>query len=639
MFVSCGTVTAFVPPDISLSVLDSDMFDNGVINPPSSKVPSSVAVPFEALETEQLLKNLVIPACNYRDITLRLADPGVEIPEVVNTNPPNYKIDDERQFWVSNVDTGKYYSIIAKLVYKTEHAYIWLEKGAKTQLVSLKKAADLWDKKYYPTDREFFGSEWSPGVDNDARINWLISDKMGEHAAGYYSSMDEYSKLVNKYSNEMEMFYLSSENNPAAVPYFNGVLAHEFAHMIQWYHHSNQANWIDEGLAELAVQINGLDPGLKRIRFAYNPDIQLNSWPELDSATAYYGAAYMFMSYYLDRFGKIATQALISSTSYSTAAIDEALKDKNITFNQVFADWTIANYINNSNIGNGEYAYRTIQPTRFKACQKIQPSDYPIDITDSVAQYGTDYIEISGHTDLEVKFTGDSTVGLTAVTAHSGKYMWWGGSNNASDATLTRTFDLSGAEKATLTFWTSHDIEEGYDYVFVEASVDGKHWTTLQGTNTVIDNPNGANYGFGYTGTNNGWVQEKINLSQYAGNKVQIRFEYITDAGLTKSGFFLDDIAIPEIGYMSNVEKNNGGWTARGFVRNANILPQYWSIQLITVGLTTTVEKLPVTQNATGNWTVHFKKDDTRYTVLVISGLTPITLERPSYKLVVNIKK
>ena len=211
----------------------------------------------------------------------------------------------------------------------------------------LKAAADRFETKTYPTDREFFGSEWTPGVDSDVHLSLLISDKLGQNVAGYYSSMDEYSRLVHKYSNEMEMFYISAENGELGTPFFDCVLAHEFQHMIHWYHHQNQANWINEGLSELACQINDLETGGNMYSFADKPDTQLDSWPdETGEAGPNYGAAYLFMSYFLDRFGEEATQALVTNPLYSSAAVDDVLSKTNtgVTFDDVFADWIVANY-------------------------------------------------------------------------------------------------------------------------------------------------------------------------------------------------------------------------------------------------------------------------------------------------------
>jgi hypothetical protein len=134
------------------------------------------------------------------------------------------------------------------------------------------------------------------------------------------------------------------------------------------------------------------------------------------------------------------------------------------------------------------------------------------------------------------------------------------------------------------------------------------------------------------------WVQEKIDLSQYAGQKAQLRFEYLTDAAVMHAGFFVDDIEIPEISYRYDVDSGDGGWVAHGFVRHANVLPQQWSVQLITLGKNgTTVERLPIANDQTGHWNIHLGQDVDR-TVLVINGLTPVTTEPARYWFAVTQK-
>ncbi len=614
----------------------------------SPKPPSTLRrapVPPEALETVKLLESAIIPTRDLRDVTLRLADPGVPIPQVVRDKPWNFKVGDKHSFWVSRESADKHenFWITATLVYMTPHTYFWVEDGVKFNQGKLKAAADRFENKTYPTDRAFFGSEWTPGVDNDAHLSLLISDKLGEHVAGYYSSMDEYSRLVHKYSNEMEMFYISAQNGLLGTEFFDCVLAHEFQHMIHWHHHQNQANWINEGLSELACQINDLETGGNMYAFAERPDTQLNSWPdETGEAGPNYGAAYLFMTYFLDRFGKQATQALVNTTAYDTAAVDQVIQSKTgLTFKDVFADWVIANYINDPDVDQGQYAYTTITPPDFRTTLKLRSSDLPAQRETTVSQYGADYIELTGARDVQVDFAGATLVGLADTTAHSGKYLWWGTAANSSDTMLTREFDLSSVKSATLTFWTWYDIEKDFDYAYVQVSTDGKHWKTLPGPSTTNEDPNGANYGNGYTAKSGApasdkkskarWIQERIDLSPYAGQKIQLRFEYITDAGVTHAGFFLDDIEIPEINYRYDAESGEGGWQATGFIRQANVLPQGWLVQLISFGKKgTTVERLPLASDQTGRWNIHLGQDVDR-AVLVISGLAPVTTEPARY--------
>ena len=111
------------------------------------------------------------------------------------------------------------------------------------------------------------------------------------------------------------------------------------------------------------------------------------------------------------------------------------------------------------------------------------------------------------------------------------------------------------------------------------------------------DNPSGNSYGWGYNGLSGGsgvWFEETVDLSSYAGEVVQLRFEYITDAAVHGEGLLLDTISIPEIGYSSDFESDDGGWTAEGFVRIMNHLPQTYRLALIHMDAVPRVEYLSV---------------------------------------------
>ena len=63
-------------------------------------------------------------------------------------------------------------------------------------------------------------------------------------------------------SNEHEMFYVNLDTMADSIgtPYYEGVLAHEFQHMVQWYVDSNEDTWLNEGLSELATMLTGYGP-------------------------------------------------------------------------------------------------------------------------------------------------------------------------------------------------------------------------------------------------------------------------------------------------------------------------------------------------------------------------------------------
>ncbi len=140
----------------------------------------------------------------------------------------------------------------------------------------MKALIDTFENKIYPTNRDFFGSEWTPGVDADPHLFILYARGLGGSVAGYFSSSDEYLPPVRQYSNGHEMFLLSLDRVDLNEQFAYSVLAHEFQHMIHWYRDRNEETWLNEGSANLAAFLNGYEIGGHDQVFARNPDIQLN---------------------------------------------------------------------------------------------------------------------------------------------------------------------------------------------------------------------------------------------------------------------------------------------------------------------------------------------------------------------------
>jgi immune inhibitor A len=591
-------------------------------------------------ETESLLGTTVVPERDLHDLAIRLHGVPFDTPRTINPQgSPDYPVGTRRLFHVSNGDTNERFDVYATLEYKTEHVYMWVEEGVSFDRDDLVAAADLFEEHTYPTNRAFFGSEWSPGVDNDPHLTILHARGLGSSAAAYYSSANEFVSAVQADSNEMEMFYVNSDYMVINDSSYNGVLAHEFQHMIHWYHDRNEETWLNEGFSELASYLNGFDVGSFDWAFASEPDLQLNSWAEGPGAAGpNYGAAYLFTSYFLDRFGPEATQALVAHPENSFASVDAVLEELNtgLTHEDVFGDWVVANLLDDPAIDGGRYGYADIDPASFEIGREYGQSDYPVSESATVHQYGTDYIGLRGDRPLVFRFTGSTQVGLVNAQANSGRYLWWSNRGDDSDMTLTQAFDLSAVDQATLEFWAWYDIEADWDYVYVEVSTDGgQTWHILTTPSCTTANPNGNSFGCAYTGESGAevspeWTYQQVDLSAYAGQEALIRFEYVTDDAISQPGFALDDVAIPEIGYASDFEADDGGWQAAGFMRHANVLPQHWLVQLVLFGPETTVQRLELNQDQMGEWVIPLGRDASR-AVVTVSGLAPVTTEVASY--------
>jgi immune inhibitor A len=641
-------LTSFIPLLTESAATDVPTAVPNIVRTP---VPSPVAGGPDTLTT---LEKDVVPPSDLRELAMRLK--GIpSIPEVVSTAPANYALGDETEFYITNMDTKENRKFSAQLIYETENVYFFTEKGVDVNETDVKSLVDEFQNKTYPTDREFFGSEWRPGVDGDPHLYMLYARGIGGNAQAYFDSASEYSRLAHPFSNEKEIFVLNADAGSLNDPYWRPTLAHEFQHMIHWYHDRNEETWMNEGSSMLAEEINGFDVGSIDSTFLGHPDLQLNTWSDLslnyDNATAHYGAAYLFMKYFLDRFGEKATQALVANPANGLLAVDDTLASlkisdpatgQTLTADNVFADWTVANFLNDSGVSDGRYAYknytnRVSQPTEtVDTCPEGPTSN-------TVRQFGTDYIEIKCKGALTVDFTGSLQAQIVPTKPHGGRYAFWSNRSDESDTNLTRDFDLSGTTKATLEYWAWWQIEENYDFAYVEVSTDGgQTWKTLRAPSSTDNNTTGANMGWGYTGCSGvggdpgtgcqaEWVKESVDLSAYAGQKIKVRFEYVTDAALDYPSLMLDDISIPEINDSCDVEKDACGWQAEGFARIDNLLPQTFIVQVIQVsGGQTTVTPVTLDANNQGQLPLNLKQDD--QAILVVSGATPFTTEPASYE-------
>ena len=124
------------------------------------------------------------------------------------------------------------------------------------------------------------------------------------------------------------MFIFNADNSPLSDEYTYSTLAHEFQHMIHWKQDRNETSWLNEGSSELASFLNDYSVGGWDAAFVSDPDLQLNDWPNNPDETGpHYGAGFMFVAYFLDRFGEEATQTLINHAANGLDSVDQTLQE------------------------------------------------------------------------------------------------------------------------------------------------------------------------------------------------------------------------------------------------------------------------------------------------------------------------
>lgn len=579
---------------------------------------------------------------------------GVSAVPPVTAPPGGYAVGDVDTFYVVNSQLNQVFEVTAKLVYAGPILYVWVEQGRSYDQNALVSAAQRFEQRIYPTTRAYFGSEPSPGIDGDPHLHILNTTAMSAGVAGYFYSPSQYPVAIVPYSNEKEMFYINISNTPPGSSYYDAVLAHEFQHMIHWNVDRNETTWLNEGLSELSAFLNGFGPSGFTRYFMLNPDVQLTGWPK-DSARPNYGASFLFVTYFLDRFGQDVLRLLVSSPRNGMDSVDDTLAqiETGITADDLFADWTIANILNDPDIPPGVYAYTslpTLPPPQVIAEFETYPQS-----TDmmSIHQYGTDYIRLYGPARVRITFEGTQDVQVIPTNtrdtdgdpATDDAFVWWTNRGDDADVTLTHHFDLTGVSEAVLEYDLWYWLESLWDYGYVEISTDqGRTWAILATPITTAENPNGTAYGPGYTGASaenpdanaDGWLHERLDLSDYAGREILLRFEVITDDAVNQSGLALDNVCINAIDFCDNIEGGNGDWDANGFMRHNNTLPQRFAVQLILPGEDGAIKVLPLPLTETNHGALDVTIDGLHPAILVVSGLTRYTTEPAYYQLTIS---
>lgn len=118
--------------------------------------------------------------------------------------------------------------------------------------------------------------------------------------------------------------------------------------------------------------------------------------------------------------------------------------------------------------------------------------------------------------------------------------------SSVSTMTLSNPVQLPGGSKSFLTFKTRYDIETDYDYGQVEISTNGGSvWEPVKGlySKTAVSSSQPAGKPV-YDGMLPNWVTEEIDLGNYTGRSILMRFKLVSDSYLNKDGWYVDDIGI-----------------------------------------------------------------------------------------------
>lgn len=494
----------------------------------------------------------------------------------------------------------------------------------------------------YPEMTQYFGftndRDGSGGLYASLGYNWYLTDSPQRVMILVYNIIDEsywdptvpfyvagyyWADMNNIYADRNIIHidtwdWLGNLGPLAEDPYdVEKTFTHEYEHAIHADHDADEASWVDEGMADLAPFLLGY--GHSQDHLAYYMVYHRTSLTNFQGGLENYGASYLFQLYLLENFGgSDFVSALVDEPANGIEGIENVLADfgYTATFNEIYDDWVVANYLDSPSLTGqsgarlgyveldipsadtwgysiqwsidnyyGSDNHGNLPLPRYWGGYKSGTVQYPIG---TVLPYAPMYLTYKGiQPQLISNFRGAD---ISGIAPHSGAYELWGGRGALLTNTATLSAPIALGSGAELTFWTNYEIEEGWDFGFVQISTDGgSTWTSLANENTTSECDPSAIQGAvenlpGFTGSSGGWIQETFDLSAYAGQSVLLRFLYITDWATEENGFYVDDITVTDSSgtlFTDGLEAGSANWVLQGWERTTGLATNDWSLTFI----------------------------------------------------------
>jgi hypothetical protein len=348
---------------------------------------------------------------------------------------------------------------------------------------------------------------------------------------------------------------------------YEGTFAHEYQHLLEYYQDPAETTWLNEGLADYAQTLVGYvdttvpygQPDadshitcyqgfLASADFPYcGAENSLTRWNDqgATSVLSDYGAAYAFVTYVENQFGRDAISYLHRSDEPGLTSLQTYLDDHapGLKATDVVHDF-LAQMALDRLVDQGAKGLTKDQKARFTADQLSSAVDWAwTGSYDSpgAPTNGGDFVlgiagrPVNGNTVQKVSFSG--------ATSYQADPLLWKVDDNAlysgvgNELDNTAVYDATvPADDPTLTISTKYNIEQNWDFGVVQVSTDGgRNYTTVAGTDTTSEHDPAAESRIvdalpGLTGLSDGYVTESYDLSAYAGKQIKLSFRYLTDA-------------------------------------------------------------------------------------------------------------
>ncbi|MFX1415304.1 MAG: hypothetical protein ACFFC0_00770 [Promethearchaeota archaeon] len=440
--------------------------------------------------------------------------------------------------------------------------YDWFEATDNPQRTII-KVLNYQDENYFdPTYPYyvigFYSSTYTKDYYNRNMIhidNWAWYQRVGAEGTQWYP--DDRPELV------------------VTLPYtYEGTIAHEYQHLIHRDYQASPEAFMNEGCSMFAEVLCGYGIPWSHINsYLATPDNSLTAWEDQGgiNVLADYGAAALWAIYLSDHYGAEFLSYYVGAGIAGIEGINAALAyfGYTETFDDIFHDWKLANLIHSDFPGGGKYNYVTLdlggedaEQARVYEIEKLPVpttfgSDFGTTVTilgydtgvTNLGPYASDYIALTKWQKQkpwmkQLAFDGDDFAQVPGWTLTDG--LWYSGAANLMNTLIFGEAFVDPADP-TLMMYTYWDIEDYWDFGFVQVSTDGgMTWTSLENAYTTYDHDSGAidtavNNLPGLTGWSEDFLTLEFDLSAYAGTDVLVGFRYVTDWNTLYEGWYIED--------------------------------------------------------------------------------------------------
>ena len=372
---------------------------------------------------------------------------------------------------------------------------------------------------------------------------------------------------------------------PARPFLYEGVFAHEYQHLLEYYASPGEATWVNEGLSDWAQTLTGyVNPATPITQIGFDshtqcflgylgiktdanpipriggPENSLTLWSDQgdDEILCDYGAAYTNMEYLHGQFGTALMKRLHNEDLNGFAGYQASLDAhaSGTSARDVVHRWAAMVAID----GLLDQGRQLVGGIRSRYQTPTLNATVNWDIPDAFSEpgappNGSDYVRLKNAAGQPVRVKGIKSLrfdGASTLTPHPIEWtvdtvtppasaanpaLYSGIADNMDRAIVRQVSVPAGGGNLTFDgFWNT---EDGWDFAFVQVSTDGgATYTSIPCTDTVTEDPAHPFPAIpsiksqlpGFHAYSNGWRPQVCSLSAYAGQSILLAFRHMTDA-------------------------------------------------------------------------------------------------------------